>query len=156
LAILFPTLVFSGAPGRRESHVTREIRGARRYLWLARVLGAPGALHFIHARDAAAVVQRLIGPDVVVRDVVLGQPAVSFDDALEAMCVLMGWRRRAWFHLTPNRVLLACRLLGVRLSPWDRYSIEHPAFTHLVTGPEDVGVSSAYPTLTSVLRETLA
>jgi nucleoside-diphosphate-sugar epimerase len=156
LVMVFPTLVFGGAPGRRESHVTREIRRARRYLWLARVLGAPGAFHFIHARDAAAVVQHLIGPDVLVRDVVLGQPAVSFDDALEAICLVMGWRRRAWFRLTPNRVLLACRLLGVRLSPWDRYSIEHPAFTHRVTRPEDVGLSSAYPTLTSVLLEALA
>lgn len=156
LVAVFPTLVFSGAPGRRESHVTREIRQAKRYLWLARALGAPGAFHFIHASDAAAVVGHLAGPSAIVRDVVLGQPAVSFDEALEATCQAMRWRRRPWVRLTPDRVLRACRVLGVRLSPWDRYSIEHPMFTHRVTRPEDVGVSSAYPTLISVLRETVA
>ncbi len=158
LVLLYPTLVF-GEEGRghRASHVVREIRQARRYLPLARWVRATGSFHFMHARDIAAMVVACLslrdvdGP----RELVLGQAAVSFDDTISAICRLTGRRHLGWVSLTPERVFRACRLLGVRLSAWDRYAIAHPYFTHHVTRPEDLGLVSAYPTIDSVLEPAL-
>jgi nucleoside-diphosphate-sugar epimerase len=153
LVVLFPTLVFGGDGTHRLSHIVRELAGAQRYLWLAKYFSAPGSFHFIHARDVAVMVGRIIDDAPVSRHLVCGQPAVSFRDALSAICGALGWRYRGAIALTPGRVLAACRMLGIRLSAWDRHSISHPHFTYDVTRPDDLGATSAYPTLAHVLAD---
>ena len=151
LVTFFPTLIFGGDATHRWSHVARELAQAERYLWLARFFRAEGCFHFIHARDLAAMIVRVLEEGSPAPRVVPGQPATSFDEALAAICQVRGWRYRGTLALTPPRVLAGARLLGARLSAWDRYAIEHPRFEYRVTRPEDLGLTSAYPTIRSVL-----
>jgi nucleoside-diphosphate-sugar epimerase len=156
IVMICPTLVFGGDDHHRWSHVARELANARRYLRLARFVRGDGAFHFIHARDLAALVLAAMAPGSALGTiesgpVVPGQAPVTVDEALAALCAVEGLRYRGWLALTPGRVRLACRLLGVRLSAWDRYCIDHPNLVYRVTRPEDVGLASGFPTLSSVI-----
>jgi hypothetical protein len=101
------------------------------------------------------VIVRLLDQPGPQTTLVAGQPATSFNDALRAVAGLWRTPYLGWIAVTPARVLAACRLGRVRLSPWDVQCIRHPFFEYRVSTPEDLGTRSAFPTIDAALRSVL-
>jgi nucleoside-diphosphate-sugar epimerase len=167
IVAVFPTLVFGGSvlPGdvHPTSYLTAGLKEAVRWLWLARWLRAEASFHFIHAADIARVCGHLaLRPHVpnpepgqgAVRRLVLGQPALTVDDAVTRLC---RWRRswRPPFGLALNGwwIEALIRVLPIEVNAWDRFSIRQRHFVHEpVSPPERFGLVSFAPTLEAVFE----
>jgi nucleoside-diphosphate-sugar epimerase len=167
IVAVFPTLVFGGrvTPGdpHPTSYLTAGLMEGIRWLWLARWLRVDASFHFIHAADIATVCAHLAtqphqaNPEPgqgAVRRLVLGQAPITVNQAVATLC---RWRRQ-WrpplgIPLQGWLVNGLIRLLRLRLTPWDRFSIQQRHFVHdPVSPPERFGLVSHAPTLTAVLE----
>ncbi|QEY31409.1 NAD(P)-dependent oxidoreductase [Synechococcus sp. RSCCF101] len=164
---LFPTLVFGGrvdgsGPFPR-SYLTAGLVEACRWLWLARWLRADASFHYIHAEDIARVCAHLaLHPHEpnrepgqgALRRIVLGQPAVSVNQTVAALC---RWRRTWRPPGIPLKGWLIeglIRILPIEMTPWDRFSIGYRHFLHEpVSPPERFGLSSHAASLEAVFED---
>jgi len=168
IVAVFPTLVFGGRVDRSgpfpTSPLTEGLKEGARWLWLAKWLRAEASFHFIHAADIARVCVHLAttphqpNPEPgqgAVRRLVLGQPAVTVNDAVKRLC---RWRR-SW--LPPVGVDLQgwlieglIKLLRIEVNAWDRFSIRQRHFVHdPISPPERFGLVSHAPTLEAVFED---
>ena len=168
IVALFPTLVFGGridgSGPYPTSYLTAGVGEACRWLWLARWLRADASFHFIHAADIARVCAHLVsnphGPNPEpnqgpLRRLVLGQPALSVNDAVRRLC---RWRAVGYpaigLAVTPGLVNLLIRLLRLEVTPWDRFSIGWRHFRHdPISPPERFGLVSHAASLEAVLAD---
>jgi nucleoside-diphosphate-sugar epimerase len=168
IVAVFPTLVFGGdlhGPGRHPtSYLTAGLAEAVRWLWLARWLRADASFHFIHAADIATVCAHLAttphqpnpepgqGP---VRRLVLGQPALTVNEAVASLCRWRGvWLPPIGLDLRGWLIEGLIRLLRLEMTDWDRFSIRQRHFVHEpVSPPERFGYPSFAPTLEAVLED---
>ena len=167
IVAVFPTLVFGGRVAAGDPHptsyLTAGVAEAIPWLWLAKWLRADASFHFIHAADIASVCAHLAttphraNPEPgqgVVRRLVLGQPALSVNDAVAK---LVRWRR-GW--MPPIGIDLRgwlieglIKLLRIQVNAWDRFSIRQRHFVHEpVSPPERFGLISFAPSLEAVLE----
>ena len=119
ISVLFPTLVIG-----RGSHVASALSTIGRFWPLLAGLDLDASFHFIHARDIARIVAHRLRHGVPGERLVLGNPGLSFDEALRAYARARKlWRPGRTFDLTPHLLPLA-RLLRIRLHPWDLACME--------------------------------
>jgi nucleoside-diphosphate-sugar epimerase len=159
---LFPTLVLGGRLGAGPeaappSHLARLLGEARRWRDLVRMLSfRDGRFHLIHADDIAAVVRRLIEQapkGTGAERVVLGNPAMGVDEVLAEAARAWGRRYRGWVRVTPRRADWLIRTFRIRLTPWDRWCLEHPdqSFPGAVW-PRSLGLEPVMPDLATGIR----
>ena len=168
IVAVFPTLVFGGRVDGSSrfptSYLTEGLLEASKWLWLARFLRADASFHFIHAADIAAICghlatnphQRNSEPGQgAVRRIVMGQQAISVNEAVACLCRWRGLRRTPGVPLWPWLIETLIRVLPIEVNAWDRFSIRQRHFIHEpVTQPERFGDTSHAADLESVLLDS--
>jgi len=153
---LFPTLVLGGDPDKPVSHFARLLRQAAPWAWLAKLLRADGKFHFIHARDIAIVARKLIDADFpagIPQRIVLGNPAMTVNAFVDGFAAHIG-ARRAPFTVTlrDSFAEFLIRVFRIKLSPWDRYCMEHRDLSFRdARNPAAFGEAAFTPDLPSAL-----
>ena len=164
---VFPTLVFGGAVNGSSpfptSYLTAGLRDACQWLWLARWLRADASFHFIHAADIAKVCCHLAltphqhNPEAgqgAVRRLVLGQPKVSVNQTVAALCRWRGVLRPPGIPLWSWLIQLLIKVLPIEINDWDRFSIRQRHFVHdPISPPERFGLRSHAATLEAVFED---
>ena len=168
IVAVFPTLVFGGRVDGSSpfptSYLTEGLTEASKWLWLARFLRADASFHFIHAADIAAICGHLAthphqpNPEPgqgAVRRIVMGQKAISVDEAVASLCRWRGVRRTPGIPLWPWLIETLIRVLPIEVNAWDRFSIRQRHFIHQpVTQPERFGDKSHAADLEAVLQDS--
>lgn len=150
IVTVFPTLIFGGDATHPTSHLSRGLARVPRYLRFLRHVRLDGSLHFIHARDLARIMVRLLtAPDPGPR-VVVGNPVLTVDELLDELCRLLGQRRTGVLDLDPV-VRTVLGLINRRTNSWDDYSLQHRHFRYPATGPADWGLPTDLATLAGIL-----
>ena len=168
IVAVFPTLVFGGRVDGSSpfptSYLTEGLVEASKWLWLARFLRADASFHFIHAADIAAICGHLAthphqrNPEPgqgAVRRIVMGQKAISVNEAVASLCRWRGIRRTPGIPLWPWLIETLIKVLPIEVNAWDRFSIRQRHFIHEpVTQPERFGDKSHGADLESVLLDS--
>lgn len=153
---LYPTLLFGGDPGSPYSHITSGIPQIVPWLNLARFLRLDASFHFIHAADIAQILGHFLRHPAPPPQVILGNPPLTFDQALEICCAYVG--KPIWFRLpVPIQFLRRLSFLfPVHLSAWDDYCLQHRHFVYpSAVNAASFGLPSRCPDLPSLLATYL-
>ncbi len=157
ITTLFPTFVFGGDKDKPASHQSGGLGDVVKWMDVIRFFKADGSFHLIHARDIATVVRHLIDHPPAPgepRNLVLGNPAMTANQAIEAACKYLG--KRIFFRIPlsiglANNVLIP--LFRIQLAPWDRFCMDYRHFIHKnPVNPSTLGLNSHYPTVGDILR----
>ncbi len=165
---VFPTLVFGGRlDGKSKfptSYLTEGLRDALRWIWLARWIKVISRFHFIHAADIAFICGHLatshFEPKQLVsrnniKKLVLGQPHISIDIAIQTLLKWKGMRKVPQIPLWSWLVELLTILLPIQITKWDKFSIRQKHFIHdPVTTPETFGGISYAKDLNQILKNS--
>ena len=168
IVAVFPTLVFGGRVDGSSpfptSYLTEGLVEAGKWLWLARFLRADASFHFIHAQDIAAICGHLATTrhqhnrepgQGAVRRIVMGQKAISVNEAVATLCRWRGMGRTPGIPLWPWLIETLIRVLPIEVNAWDRFSIRQRHFIHdPVSAPERFGVISHAADLEAVLQDS--
>ncbi|MAR08094.1 MAG: NAD-dependent epimerase [Cyanobium sp. NAT70] len=165
---VFPTLVFGGRLDGTSpfptSYLTQGLAEASQWLWLARWLRADASFHFIHAEDIARICGQFTTTSHqpnrepgqgALRRIVMGQPAISVNDAVATLCRWRGVRRTPGIPLWPWLIEFLIRILPIDINEWDRFSIRQRHFIHEpASPPERFGSTSHAASLEEVLADS--
>ena len=168
IVAVFPTLVFGGRVDGSSpfptSYLTEGLVEASKWLWLARFLRADASFHFIHAQDIAAICGHLATTrhqhnrepgQGAVRRIVMGQKAISVNEAVATLCRWRGMGRTPGIPLWPWLIETLIRVLPIEVNAWDRFSIRQRHFIHdPVSAPERFGGVSHAADLEAVLQDS--
>ncbi|NEQ50468.1 MAG: NAD(P)-dependent oxidoreductase [Leptolyngbya sp. SIO3F4] len=133
ITTLFPTLVFGGDTNKPYSHISSGLSEVTKWIDLIRFFSAEGTLHFIHAQDVATIVVHLLEhiPQAgESRELVLGNPALSVDEAVTKVSHYLG--RSIYFRIPLSQRLIDffIKLFKVRMEDWDRFCLKYRHFTY--------------------------
>ncbi len=165
---VFPTLVFGGKYDNSgsfpSSYLTQGLEEAANWLWLARWLKGYSRFHFIHAEDIAFICGQLLtnydldiqktdsDRNREIRKIVLGQPSISIDQAVNELLRWKGTKRILSIPLWTWLIEGLLNVLPIKISSWDRLIIKQRHFIHEpVTSPEDFGGNSFAKSLNEIL-----
>lgn len=156
ITTVFPTLVFGGDDTKPYSHISAGLTEVAKWMRIIRFLSADGSFHFAHGRDIAAVVRHVIehppGPGEP-RQVIIGNPAVTVDDAIAQISQYLGLRR---FFRIPLSLWLADRIIdqfNIRMAEWDRFCLRYRHFTYEnPISPASWGAEPYCPTVADLMR----
>ncbi len=165
---VFPTLVFGGRlDGNSKfptSYLTEGLRDAFNWIWLARWIKLFSRFHFIHAADIAFICGHLATSDFEhanpyskskLKKLVLGQPYISIDRAIQTILKWKGMRKVPQIPLWTWFIELLIILLPIQITNWDRFSLRQRHFVHEpVTSPETFGGISYAKDLGQVLHNS--
>lgn len=153
---IFPTLVFGGDERKPYSQISAGLADVMKWMTLVRFFQADGSFHFTHAQDIATVVAHLIDHPPAAgepRELVLGNPAIHVNDAVEEICAYL--HQRIYFRIPLSLRLadLFIALFNVHVSEWDRFCLRYRHFTHAnpVT-PATFGLPVYCPTIPDLLK----
>ncbi len=163
---VFPTLVFGGSLDGTSlfptSYLTEGLKEAFKWIGLARWIRAYSRFHFIHAADIAFICGHLAtSPHYLdankkegeLTKLVLGQPAISIDQAIDILLKWKGMKRTPSIPLWGWLVEILIKVLPIKINAWDRFSIRQRHFIHSpITSPETFGGRSYAMTLQEVLH----
>ncbi len=163
---VFPTLVFGGRlDGNSKfptSDLTEGLRDAFNWIWLARWIKLFSRFHFIHAADIAFICGHLATSDFEhanpyskskLKKLVLGQPYISIDRAIQTILKWKGMRKVPQIPLWTWFIELLIILLPIQITNWDRFSLRQRHFIHEpVTSPETFGGISYAKDLNEILH----
>ncbi|GAB4373877.1 MAG: NAD(P)-dependent oxidoreductase [Elainellaceae cyanobacterium] len=153
---LFPTLVFGGDDRKPYSHLSSGIKDVIRWIKLIRFFKADASFHFLHAQDIAQVVAYFVDHPPGVDDpheFVLGNPALTVNQAVETICRYLN--RRIYFRvpLSPRLADLFINLFRIQMAPWDRFCMGYRHFTHEnAINPDSLGLPTYCPGLPDLLK----
>jgi nucleoside-diphosphate-sugar epimerase len=156
ITTLFPTLVFGGGETYPYSYLSAGLGEVLKWFKFARFFSLEGSCHFIHGRDIAQVVYHLVdhppAPDAV-REIVLGNPAITINQIIEAGCAYLNQNIYLRFPLSLWLANLIIVLFRIQMAEWDRFALNYRHFTHQnpVT-PATFGLSTYCPTLYDVFK----
>mgnify|MGYP001164202769 CR=1 FL=1 len=165
---VFPTLVFGGRIDNMtsypRSYLTEGLSEAVKWLWLARWFKAYSTFHFIHAQDIAEICGLLAtrphesnkeNGQGVLRRIVLAQPSLSIDQAVNTLLKWRGIRQTPRLPLWGWLVEALIRFLPLEINEWDRFSIKQRHFVHTpITPPERLGGNSYARNLEEILMKS--
>ncbi|MEM7064135.1 MAG: NAD(P)-dependent oxidoreductase [Cyanobacteria bacterium P01_B01_bin.77] len=158
ITTLFPTLVFGGDTNKPYSHISSGLTEVTKWIDLIRFFSADGTLHFIHAQDIATVVGHLIDhppQSGESRELVLGNPALTVDDAVTAVSQYLG--RSIYFRLPLSQGLIDffIKLFNVRMADWDRFCLQYRHFTYQnPLTPASFGIDTYCATVAELFQAT--
>ncbi|MGE4169407.1 MAG: NAD-dependent epimerase/dehydratase family protein [Candidatus Margulisiibacteriota bacterium] len=153
---VFPTLVFGGDAQHPYSHISSGVVPNVHYLNLLRFIYMDARFHFSHAKDIAAVAKHVLLNPTPKHDYVLGNPVLTGKKAIEILCKTFGYR--IWFRIKISLVfvLKLAQWFRIEVGPWDRFCLENPYFEYETVTPASFGLTTAFPTLESVLADLKA
>ncbi len=156
ITTLFPTLVFGGDSQKPYSAISAGIKEVTRWIDIIRFLKADASFHFLHAQDIAQVVLHLIefppepGPG---HEIVLGNPAITVNQAVEQVCAHLG--KRIFFRL-PLSIQIAnliIKLFRIQMADWDRFCLSYRHFTYQApVSPASFDLPAHCATVSDLLR----
>lgn len=155
ITTVFPTLVFGGDQDKPYSFISAGLQDVTRWIGLIRFFQADGSFHFAHAADIALVVKNLLDhpADLGYREYVLGNPAITANQAVEQTCDYLG--QRIWFRI-PLLFWLADILIWVfriEMAEWDYFCLQYRHFVYKdVVNPASFGLTPYCPTLADLLK----
>ena len=159
---VFPTLVFGGTLNKKSrfpvSYLTSGLNEINKWLWLARFLKLNSKFHFIHANDIAQICGFLIKNHNEeayrgFKKFVLGQNFISIDDAINILLKRSNMSRYFSIPLTRKIITILLRVLPIKTTAWDSFSIKKYDFNHHpITNPETFNLKSYAKTLNDILR----
>ncbi|MBZ8182921.1 MAG: NAD(P)-dependent oxidoreductase [Oscillatoria sp. PMC 1051.18] len=165
ITALFPTLVFGGDENKPYSHLSSGLPGVVKWINLIRWFKAEGSFHFIHARDIAKVVVHLIehpeAKDFLdekenvreITKVILGNPSITVNEAIEELCAYFGKKIYFRIPLTDWLANFLIAVFNIQMAAWDRFCFRYRHFTYRhPVHPTTFGLPSYCPTLTDVLK----
>jgi len=153
---VFPTLVLGGDDKKPYSHLTSGIPQVTKYIDLIRCLQVDGSFHFIHGGDIATVVQYLIDyppQDDQPRQFVLGQQALTANQAVEQVCAYLG--KKIYFRIPLSLALanLIIAVFRIQMAAWDRFCMNYRHFSYEnVVNPASFGLPNYCATMSDVLE----
>lgn len=141
ITVFFPTLVFGGEAHKPISHLSSGLPEVLKWLWLIRFLRVDASFHFLHAYDIAQVVCGELEaerkaeregqiPSEPLRKVVLGNPAITVQEAIEQLCQAQHLRIFWQIPLSFWLANLIIWLFRIRVAPWDRFCLTYRHFTY--------------------------
>ncbi|XGB41356.1 MAG: NAD(P)-dependent oxidoreductase [Nodosilinea sp. LVE1205-7] len=152
---VFPTLVFGGDAHKPYSFISAGIKDVTQWIGLIRFFRAEAGFHFAHARDIAAVVNYLIDHPSTTgyREYVIGNPALSANQAVEQTCAYLG--KPIWFRI-PLSLWLAdvlIKVFRIKMAPWDYFCLKNPHFVYAgAVNPASFGLVTYCSTLADLLQ----
>jgi nucleoside-diphosphate-sugar epimerase len=155
ITTLFPTLVFGGDGQKPYSAVSAGFRDVLRWIDVIRFLQADASFHYVHAQDIAQVVLYLVneppepGPG---REVVLGNPALTVNQAVQQICAALN--KRIFFRVPLSLQLanLIIKLFRIQMADWDRFCLDYRHFTYQApVHPAALGLPAYCPTIADLL-----
>jgi len=159
---IFPTLVFGGTLSKRSkypvSYLTSGLKEIYKWLWLARFIKIDSKFHFIHACDIAQICGFLIKNYKKekyrgFKKFVLGQRFISIDNAIKILLSRNKMKRYFAIPLTRKILKILLRILPIKTTPWDSFSIKKYDFNHVpITNPETFKLKSHAKSLKDILR----
>ena len=166
IVAVFPTLVFGGMVNQKcnypTSYLTEGLKEACNWIWLARWLRAYSRFHFIHAADIGFICGHLaINPNSLneqiskskIRRLVLAQPFITIDEAIDTLCKWRGLKLVPKFPLWKWLISTLIRILPIKITNWDKFSIKQRHFDYSkITTPETLGGKSYAKTLNEVIE----
>ncbi|MDX2241153.1 MAG: NAD(P)-dependent oxidoreductase [Leptolyngbyaceae cyanobacterium bins.302] len=130
---LFPTLLLGGDSQKPWSHVSEGIAKEFKWLNLLRFFSIDAAFHYIHSKDVAEVVRYLVEhplPDDIPREIVLGNAAITANQAIEDACAYLNKRIYFRIPLTQRLLDFIFGLLRIKMEAWDRFAVQYRHFVH--------------------------
>ena len=147
-SVFFPTLVVG-----RGSHIASALATLARGWPLVAAITVDASFHFIHARDIGRIVVHRLKHGVPGERLVLGNPGLTFDEALQAFArARQLWRARRPFDLTPRLEAIA-RFFRIQLNTWDRVCWETRHFRYDTVHAGELGLPTDLSTLEAVLTD---
>jgi nucleoside-diphosphate-sugar epimerase len=156
ITTVFPTLVFGGDDHKPYSHLSGGLKEVLNWINLIRFLSADGSFHYLHARDIARVIAHLVehppSPEQP-HDIVLGNPALSVDEAISQICKHLKKTRPIRISLSMGLANLLIKLFRIQMADWDRFCLDYRHFTYQnPVNPSTYGQTTDYPTLADLLK----
>ena len=156
LTCLFPTLVLGGDDRKPYSHLSAGLPEIIKYIGLIRWLKADGSFHFIHAADIAKVVTYLVEnlpQSKEVQKLILGNPQVTVNQAIEEICAYLNKRIFFRFNLSPWLIEVIISVFQIQMAAWDRFCLEYRHFTYQnPINPTTFELPIYCPTVADILR----
>lgn len=156
ITTLFPTLVFGGDGQKPYSHLSAGLPDVVKWIGLVKFFRGDGSFHFIHARDIALVVRRLVDCPPAAdepRWLVLGNPAMTVDEAVEQACNYFGQPIRFRMPLPLWSADFFIAAFRIQMAAWDRFCLEYRHFTHEnPANPATFGMTPFCPTLADIFK----
>lgn len=156
ITTVFPTLLLGGDKQKPQSHISSGIAQVTRWIGLARFFSANGSFHYIHAQDVAWIVKHLLEypPEPgESRDLVLGNPPTTIDQAVEETCAYLN--QRIYFRIPLNLKLanFLITLFQIKIGAWEKFAMRYRHFVYKdpVT-PSTYGMPTYCATFTDVLK----
>lgn len=156
ITCLFPTLVLGGDAQKPYSHLSSGIPQVAKWLNLIRWFKADASFHFLHAADIAQVVSYFVEhPPTAheVRQFVLGNPAITVNQAVEEACAY--FKKWIFFriNLSPWLADLLIVIFQIKMAAWDRFCLEYRHFSYQnPINPATFGLPVYCPTIAEVLK----
>lgn len=154
---IFPTLVFGGDASHPYSHLTGSIRDVIQWIGLARWFQVDASFHFAHAYDIAQVVRWLVDHPQLhpegIRKVVVGNPALTVNQAVTEICRYYGKWQPPRFPLYPWLAEFFIKVFNIEVAEWDRFCIRYRHFVHdEVVNPRSLGLVPYAASLADLLK----
>ncbi|MEB3214003.1 MAG: NAD(P)-dependent oxidoreductase [Leptolyngbyaceae bacterium] len=132
ITTVYPTLVFGGDGTKPYSHLSGGLADVMKWVWLIRFFKVDGSFHFVHAQDIAQVIAHLVEhpPEPgQSRDLVLGNPALTANEAIRELCAY--FQKRIYFQvpLVPLADIII-KLFRIQMAEWDRFCMEYRHFSY--------------------------
>lgn len=130
---LFPTLLLGGEAGKPWSHISGGISQESKWINLIRFFSIDGSFHYIHSKDVAQVVRYLVDNPLAEEDchnLVLGNPAITADQAIAQACAYLNKRLYFRIPLTQKLLDIIFGLFRIEIAPWDRFAMKYRHFVH--------------------------
>jgi len=130
---LFPTLLLGGEAGKPWSHISGGISQESKWINLIRFFSIDGSFHYIHSKDVAQVVRYLVDNPLAEEDchnLVLGNPAITADQAIAEACTYLNKRLYFRIPLTQRLLDIIFGLFRIEIAPWDRFAMKYRHFVH--------------------------
>lgn len=141
---LFPTLVFGGDNNKPFSHLSAGFSEVIKWLDLIRWIKTDGSFHYIHGRDIATVVTYLVrhpivarkegdrnrDREVLVKRLVLGNEAITVNDAIVQICNYFNKKVYLGVPLYSWLTNLLIKLFRIQMDSWSYFSLNYRHFTY--------------------------
>jgi nucleoside-diphosphate-sugar epimerase len=162
---LFPTLVLGGDKNKPYSHISGGLPDVIKWVSLIRWFKTDASLHFIHAQDIARVVGYLVdcssdrilaskGEENSVQKIVLGNPAMSANQAIEQICAY--FKQKIYFRIPLSASLtnFFIKVFRIQMDDWSYFSLTYRHFTyHNPVTPSSFGLQNYCPTIADLMKE---
>jgi nucleoside-diphosphate-sugar epimerase len=156
ITTLFPTLLLGGEPQKPWSHVSDGISKEAKWINLIRFFSIDGSFHYIHSKDVAQVVRYLVDHPLTEEDcrsLVLGNPAITADQAIAEACAYLNKRLYFRIPLTQRLLDIIFGLFRIQVAAWDRFAMKYRHFVHKnPVNPSTFGLPTYCSSFADVLK----